>query len=186
MVIAAPKAGPADLETPSSESSTRGLLPSLSLPVSIGVATGLAACGGGGGGSSQSGATPLGVAPAPTPLTLPQASRFLAQTSLGADRAQIERVVALGFAGWLDEQMAMPATGTRWDFLLAGGFDAINFKNSQGGFDAAAWNKLLASPDTLRQRVVFALSEIFVAAIDGMSAGHWQQFSASAYLDILV
>jgi hypothetical protein len=186
MAIAAPKAVPTDLETPSSESSTRGL-PSLSFPVSIGGATGLAACGGGGGDgdTSQSGATPLGVAPAPSPPTLPQASRFLAQASVGADKTYLQQVLSAGFSSWLDEQMALPASGSRWDFLLAGGFDGIAYKDIQAGFDSAAWNKLLASPDTLRQRVVLALSEIFVAAIDGMSAGHWQQFAASAYLDIL-
>jgi uncharacterized protein (DUF1800 family) len=182
MVIAAPKAVPTDLETPSSESSTRGLPPSITFPVAVGVTTGLAACGGG-GDATQAEATPLGVAPAHP--SLPQASRFLTQASMGVDKAEMERVVSLGFSGWLNEQMALPALSTRWEFLLAGGFDAITFKNNKAGFDAAAWNKLLASPDTLRQRVVLALSEVFVAAIDGMSAGHWQQFAASAYLDLL-
>jgi uncharacterized protein (DUF1800 family) len=37
----------------------------------------------------------------------------------------------------------------------------------------------------LRQRVVLALSEVFVAGIDGMAAGHWQQFAGADYLDLL-
>lgn len=156
MTITASKAVPTALEIPSSESSTRGLRPSLFIPVAVGVATGLAACGGGGGDAAQAGSPPLDAVPAPAPTrplappTLPQASRFLAQSSMGADKAQIQQVVSLGFAGWLDEQMALPASGTRWDFLLTGGFDASTFKNNKAGFDAAAWNKLLASPDTLR------------------------------------
>lgn len=104
---------------------------------------------------------------------------------MGADRAQIDSVVSLGYVGWLDAQMAMPASGTRWDLLLGEGFDAAVNKNRQAGFDTVAWRKLLSAPDTLRQRVVLALSEVFVAAIDGLSAGRWQQFAGAAYLDLL-
>ena len=67
---------------------------------------------------------------------------------MGASRAQIERVRTLGYAGWLDEQFALPASGTRWDFLVAAGFNGIGYKISQAGFDAAAWAKLLSAPDT--------------------------------------
>ena len=139
----------------------------------------LAACGGGGGD---------GAAPAPPPvaaaLTDAQASRFLAQASMGATRAQIERVKTLGYAGWLDEQMAMAGDGTRWDWLVAKGFDAAEYRNNQAGFDPVAWRKLIASPDTLRQRVTLALSEIIVVGIDGINSA-WRQFAAAQWLDLL-
>lgn len=191
MTTTAIEAVSADLTTPTPESSKFGPS-SRHLPVAFGLAVGLAACGGGGSETPQAEDIPAGVGPSspePEPVPTPpptrvQASRFLAQASMGADKAQIDRVVSLGFVGWLDEQMALPVQGARWDFLRAGGFDAIGFKHNQTEFDAAAWNKLVASPDTLRQRVVLALSEIFVAAIDGMS-GSWQQFAACAYLDLL-
>ena len=144
------------------------------------LAASLVACGGGGGD-----------APAPPPVTPPlaptaaQASRFLAQASMGASRAQIDRVVALGYAGWLDEQFALPASGTRWDWLVAQGYADISHKNDEVGFDAAAWSKLLSAPDTLRQRITLAFSEIFVTAIDGLIGGGWKQFAAAAYLDLL-
>ena len=144
------------------------------------LAASLVACGGGGGD-----------APAPPPVTPPlaptaaQASRFLAQASMGASRAQIDRVVALGYAGWLDEQFALPASGTRWDWLVAQGYADISHKNDEAGFDAAAWSKLLSAPDTLRQRITLAFSEIFVTAIDGLIGGGWKQFAAAAYLDLL-
>lgn len=114
-----------------------------------------------------------------------EAARFLAQASLGASRTQIARVQALGFAGWLDEQFAMPASGSRWDWLVAKGFDAPTFKSSKAGFDACAWRKLLSAPDTLRQRMTFALSEILVVAIDGLIGAGWKTFAAAAYLDML-
>ena len=104
---------------------------------------------------------------------------------MGASRAQIERVRTLGYAGWLDEQFALPASGTRWDFLVAAGFNDISYKISQAGFDAAAWAKLLSAPDTLRQRITLALSEVFVVAIDGLIGGNWKAFAAAAHLDTL-
>ena len=104
---------------------------------------------------------------------------------MGASRSQIAQVQALGYAGWLDAQFALPASTSRWDLLVAGGFTDISNKNSEAGFDSVAWNKLLSAPDTLRQRVTLALSEIFVTAIDGLVGGGWRQFSAAAYLDLL-
>ena len=136
----------------------------------------VSACG---GGSSGSGGT------SPT-MPDAEASRFLAQASMGASRAQIDHVKAIGLAAWLDEQFAMPQQGTRWDWLVANGFNDPANVNSQAGFDATAWRKLLSSPDTLRQRVTLALSEILVVGIDGLvNGGGWRAFSAAAYLDLL-
>jgi uncharacterized protein (DUF1800 family) len=153
----------------------------LPLTAAFAAAAALAACGGGSSGSPAP-------APAPPPSAAPtevEASRFLAQASMGANRAQIARVQALGYAGWLDEQFALPASGTRWDFLVAAGLNDVANKNSQAGFDSAAWNRLLSSPDTLRQRITLALSEIFVTAIDGLVGGGWKAFSGATYLDLL-
>lgn len=104
---------------------------------------------------------------------------------MGASRAQIASVVSLGYAGWLDAQFALPVTDSRWDWLVAQGYTAATHKNDQAGFDATMWRKLLSAPDTLRQRVAFALSEIFVIAIDGLVGGGWKQFNAAAWADML-
>lgn len=112
------------------------------------------------------------------------AARFLAQASMGASRSEIASVQALGPAGWIEAQFALPPTQSRWDWLLANGADAETYRNTQHGFDAASWYKLLASPDTLRQRVAFALSEILVVGIDGLSGG-WRAFAAAYYQDLL-
>ena len=149
-------------------------------------ASALAACGGGGSSDGGTGTgTGGGTAPPPAPPTEAEASRFLAQASMGASRAQIARVQAIGYSAWLDEQIAMPASTTRWDALVAGGFDDPGNKNSEAGFDAVTWQKLLASPDTLRQRFTLALSEIFVTAIDGLIGSGWKAFAAANYLDVL-
>ena len=156
-------------------------------PIAAAIASAiLAACGGGGG--SSSGAPAPAPPPAPPPPAAPsasEASRFLAQASMGVTRADIAHVQAVGFAAWIDEQFALPASTTRWDALVAGGFADPLDKNSEAGFDACAWRKLLSSPDTLRQRVTLALSEIMVTSIDSLTGGGWRAFAAANYLDLL-
>jgi uncharacterized protein (DUF1800 family) len=102
--------------------------------------------------------------------TAAAAARFLAQASLGASRAGIAQVQAQDYAGWIDAQLAAPRSGTRWDWLVSKGYNDLSHRNSQAGFDACAWRKLISAPDTLRQRVTLALSEICVVAIEAWSA----------------
>jgi len=142
----------------------------------------VAACGGGGGDSAPVPPPP----PPPATITAMQASRFLAQASMGATKTDIARVQSLGYAAWLDEQFALPQQGTRWDWLVAKGFNDPTYRNGEAGFDASAWRKLIAAPDTLRQRVTLALSEIVVTAIDGLvGGGGWKAFAAAAWLDMI-
>ncbi len=141
----------------------------------------LAACGGGG----DSGAPAPAPAPAPAAPTAAEGSRFLAQASMGASRAEIASVQSLGYSAWIDAQFALPSSNPRWDSLVAAGFADPSFKNSEGGFDACAWRKLLSSSDTLRQRMTLALSEIMVTSIDSLAGGGWKAFAAANYLDLL-
>jgi len=147
----------------------------------------LAACGGGGGSDAPGTVPPPVVTPPPAPVmpTEIQASRFLAQASMGATRAEIDQVKSLGYAAWLDAQFAMAPGTTRWDWLIAGGYGAIANKNSEAGADAMQWKKMLSAPDTLRQRVTLALSEIIVAAVAGFEGASWKSFSAATYMDLL-
>ncbi|HEY8977318.1 MAG TPA: DUF1800 family protein, partial [Burkholderiaceae bacterium] len=148
----------------------------------------LAACGGGGSSPTPSPSPSPEPPPPPPPPPAPteaEAARFLAQASMGASRAEIASVVSLGYAGWLDAQFALPVSDTRWDWLVAQGYTAFTHKNDQAGFDAAMWRKLLSAPDTLRQRITLALSEIWVVAIDGLVGGGWKQFNAAAWTDML-
>ena len=148
----------------------------------------LSACGGGGSSTPapSPSPSPVPVPPPPPPdaITPVQASRFLAQASMGATREQIARVPAVGYAGWLDEQFAMAPSATRWDWLVSKGLDALTNKNGEAGADPVIWRHMLSLPDTLRQRVTLALSEIMVASVSGFNGG-WKAFSAAAYLDLL-
>ena len=69
----------------------------------------LVACGGGGG----SGSPPGNNNPPPPPLSgisKADAYRFLDQATFGPTEAEAQRVIDRGYAGWIDEQMALPAS----------------------------------------------------------------------------
>ncbi len=97
-------------------------------------------------------------------------------------------MLSIGYGTWIDQQIALPQSTSRCDWLASKGYDQpgvnnVN-RNGLGGFDPSVWRKLLSSPDTLRQRVALALSEILVVGANGLS-GAWRQFAAARYLDIL-
>ena len=142
-------------------------------------AAALAACGGG-GGSDPAAPTPPPVAT----LTSPEASRFLAQASFGANRAEVDRLRGLGVSAWLDEQFALPLGQSHVEWLRAQGFEASTFVNSRAPIDYSIWRKFLSSPDQLRQRTVYALTQIMVIAVEGVG-GRWPAFAAAHYLDLL-
>jgi len=127
----------------------------------------------------------IGLLPAPHLMDEAVAARFLTQAGLGGSRAQIAQVRVLGFSAWIDAQCALPSSGTRWDWLVSKGFNGAANINTENGFDAAMWRKLITAPDVLRQRVALALSEIMVIGIDGLVGAGWKAFSAAAYMDLL-
>ncbi len=145
----------------------------------IAAASSLAACG---GGSAPAATTP--VVPTGSGLSDTQASRFLAQASFAATSAEINSVKAKGYSGWLDEQFAVPVSSPHFDWMLAKGFADDANKFNFAGVDNTLWRKFLSSPDSLRQRVVLALSEIFVVSMDSLPVA-WRGFAVAAYVDML-
>ncbi len=141
----------------------------------------LAACGG--GGSSEAPAPPP-PPPPPAPPTAAEASRFLGQAAFAATDAQIARVQAVGYAGWLDEQFAAARTQGHYDWMVASGYAIPDNINGFQGTDNTLWRKLIGSPDALRQRTVLALSEIFVISMAGLPVA-WRSFVAASYVDVL-
>ncbi|RYD43772.1 MAG: DUF1800 family protein, partial [Verrucomicrobiaceae bacterium] len=125
-------------------------------------------------GSSASGGTVGSSAPAkPSPVN---ASRFLMQASFGPTMAAIEEVRELGYAGWIDQQLTLPASlhqpyikeikadaaGPRIDksYNLNTLDNFVHGNNITTPFARAA----IAGDDQLRQRVAFALSQILVVS----------------------
>jgi uncharacterized protein (DUF1800 family) len=107
--------------------------------------------------------TPTPVAPTPTPvaLTVNDAARFLEQASWGATSASIDRVRALGYEGWIDEQIALPAS-TYSAFVQAA--PTTDDDQRLATFQAKFFNNALVGEDQLRQRVGWALSQILVVS----------------------
>ncbi len=114
-----------------------------------------------------------------------QAARFLAQATLGVTDADIAAVRALGFEAWLNQEFARPVSASNWAWLVSKGADVDEVARQTGKwFDEQIWARLLSAPDSLRQRVALALSEIFVVGYDGIS-GIYKQFQMAGWWDLL-
>ncbi|MDY0745873.1 DUF1800 domain-containing protein [Paucibacter sp. R3-3] len=163
----------------------------------------LAACGGGGGDdASPASAAPAGAAssadagaagsgtvtesrPAATLITLAAAARFLGQAGFAASMADIAIVVKGGYAAWLDRQFAIdPDPVSNYQWVVDKGYATTANLFGWSGLDNVLWRSLLTGPDHLRQRIVLALSEIFVIGLPGIN-GAWPVPTGAAYVDML-
>jgi uncharacterized protein (DUF1800 family) len=153
-------------------------IPAPSAPPSTSLATAAAA-------TLAAGASWVSSEAAAASPTAASAARFLAQAAMGSSRADIAHVQALGFSGWLDEQMRMPRSMQHWDWLVAKGYTAATLTFNTAGFDASMWRQLISSPDQLRQRVGMALLDMLVISVADMRVA-WPSFAAAAYVDMLL
>jgi uncharacterized protein (DUF1800 family) len=118
------------------------------------------------------------------PLTHNDAARFLSQATLGASKVQIVALGLTTYADWLSSQFAVPRTLGHCAWMTAKGYALPTYINSAAGLDSSLWRKFISSPDVLRQRIVLALSEIFVVSVNGLNSA-WPQFSVGNYVDLL-
>ncbi len=126
-------------------------------------------------------ASPPAVVPDPaptTPTTQAEARRFLEQASMGGTQALVDRVLALGYAGFIDEQVAQPPS-TYLDFVSAA--PTLNDSSRASAFRTRFYMNALNGPDQLRQRVAFALSQILVVSARDIQDGP----GMAAYVDRL-
>lgn len=106
-------------------------------------------------------------------------SRFLAQTTFGPTIQSIQELNTYSdFNAWIDWQISLPASLT----------EPYTRENSNGSNRAARheawWNNALSQPDQLRQRVAFALSQLFVVSdVDYLLANN--QYGMANYYDML-
>ena len=113
------------------------------------------------------------------PSTQAEAARFLTQATYGPDQVSIDALMSMTFSEWIDAQLALPATlhlpyvqARRQELLSeSGGLD----DGWQSPRQEAWWQHSIDASDQLRQRVAFALSQIFVisdfGALDGSHEG---------------
>jgi uncharacterized protein (DUF1800 family) len=111
-----------------------------------------------------------------------EAVRFLTQASFGVNSNDIASVQTLGYAGWITNQFAIPATHALTNVLAHPYSDPTDLWQSPDWFNAW-WLNSINAPDQLRQRVAFALSEIFVVSENGVLENHAD--ALSSYYDML-
>jgi uncharacterized protein (DUF1800 family) len=115
-------------------------------------------------------------------VTPAQASRFLAQASLGADYAEIQRTARIGPSLWLKDQFTRPI-GTHQPLLDARLRSGLEVTSEHRRW--SWWQQVMKGPDPLRQRVALALSEIFVIS-DNADAIAGNPIGAANYYDMLL
>jgi uncharacterized protein (DUF1800 family) len=108
--------------------------------------------------------------------TATAAARLLDQTSFGPTAATIQHVQSVGLQGYLNEQFATPTT------LLAAiptnPYPALCLANNTAYPCAESewWQTAVTGSDQLRQRVAFALSEMFVVSTQSIPGQAIPQF----------
>ncbi|MDP1581494.1 MAG: DUF1800 family protein [Candidatus Didemnitutus sp.] len=134
------------------------------------------------------------IADAAAGLSVGEATRFLQQATFGPTPAELARVRSLGIAAWVDAQLArpialhLPLVQTWYAERNTGGLVIDNTVISAEHRLEAFWRQGMRDDDTadpLRQRVAFALSQIFVIS-DRASALNNDQRGMTAYYDVLL
>jgi len=151
----------------------------------------LAACGGGQDAPADASSAhplssaalegPAAVAAPEKPADFKEAARFLSKATFGPTQADADRVLAIGYGAWIDEQLAMKPMHVR---TYVEGNLATKGSVGQGDVTDGIWTGMLTDPAQLKQRVAFALSQIFVVSlVDG--GVHNEPRGAASYYDML-
>ena len=145
----------------------------------------LISCGGGGNDSP-----PVSVAPTPIPPTPPVSSvlklnsdqevvSFLSKMTFGASREDIEGAINRDASELLSEEFSKPPSYIL-PFVIDYTDDNVGVQHRS--YSAAFWNAMVDGDDQLRQRMVFALSQITV--ISDLNMGDRPRMNAH-YVDAL-
>jgi len=106
------------------------------------------------------------------------ASRLLAQATFGPSKASILEVQSLGIDNWIEQQFALQGP-PHLDYVQ---------QHSNGSNRAPRhevwWRDVIEGDDQLRQRVAFALSQIFVVSDTGYTLAN-AQYGITHYYDLL-
>ena len=106
-------------------------------------------------GAVTSAAFPVQIGIPNPQVSLAAARRFLEQAAFGPTPTDAATVQSIGYQAWINQQFNMPQVS--------------NYKtitSDQGGMPTHFLTNAVTNPDQLRQRVGFALNQIFVTSID--------------------
>jgi uncharacterized protein (DUF1800 family) len=147
----------------------------------------LAACGGGGTDDNSIASIFTPNVSIAKPATDGEAARFILKASLAATEPEIADIRSVGYVAWLDKQMDIPISQTGVDWLSSRGYDQVTvdefyFRDTLA--DNMVWNQLITSPDPVRKRLAYALSQFFVVSTNGIEID-WRSNAMAAYWDVL-
>lgn len=121
--------------------------------------------------------------------TRAEAARFLGHAALGYTSSDIEAVRQAGFETWIDRQFTAWRQTSHWDWLVANrgatkaAVDLLPY-SYLGMALATSYRRFIEGRDLLRQKMVFALSQVVVAS-NTSEMGSMQDLGAGNHLDIL-
>jgi uncharacterized protein (DUF1800 family) len=124
--------------------------------------------------------------PADAPPSTSAAARFLTQSTFGPAQADTSRLMAVGYGEWIDEQLGLAATLSEptvesvVNARTAGGQKVSNAQRLNRWFWQATY-----APDQLRQRLAWALSQIFVVSDQASAIGNKYVVPLAQYQDLL-
>ncbi len=108
------------------------------------------------------------------------AARLLTQATFGASQTEIDRVALMTPTAYLDEQFNTAQTS----HLATVSSDPTYPTAPYAAMMPSIWKQYFEAPDQLRQRVVFALSQIMVISMNNNTIGD-QACGSAKYLDWL-
>lgn len=116
---------------------------------------------------------------APDAVTEIEAARLLTQATFGPTRGDIDQVQTIGMENWLEQQ-----------FTLSGESQLAYVQQYSNGSGRGPrheiwWKSAVDGEDQLRQRVAFALSQLFVVSDSGYTLAN-AQYGITAYYQMLL
>ncbi len=116
------------------------------------------------------------------------ASRFLAQSTMGSNYEGIQDLVSSGIDSWLDNQFSLTPISYEDEYnriyTEAQEFVTAHDLDRNEYLTFAFYEKLIKQPDALRQKVAFALSQIFVINPIKSQIGN-RAYATSHFYDIM-
>ena len=129
------------------------------------------------------------------PATPDEGRRFLTQATFGPSPADLAAVSAQGYSGWIDGQLALPASlgvaaymdqrNAQFQAYNAGRTTGLKTLGPNQFYEAFYGGLADGAPDALRQRLAFALSQIMVVSMQNSSVAFHVR-SAGSYYDTLL
>jgi uncharacterized protein (DUF1800 family) len=116
------------------------------------------------------------VTPPSVTVSATEAARILDQTSFGPTAAGIQNVETIGINAYLNQQFAQPTTQLAAIPLSPLPAVCLTANNARVCAESEWWQAAVTGNDQLRQRVAFALSEMFVVSTQSVSGAAIPQF----------